>query len=74
MIENIPLVFSIFVYGFIGIRFFRIWFFFWQKDTALSDKDKFPSLAIVIFMTVFWPLVVPLAYLELLEKKKKDLL
>ncbi len=74
MIENIPLVFSIVAYGFIGIRFFRIWLFFWQQDTALSDKDKFSSLAIVVFMTVFWPLVVPLAYLELLEKKKKDLL
>lgn len=53
--------------------FFRIWLFFWLQDTALSDKDKFSSLAVVVLMTIFWSLVFPLAYLELLEKEKKDL-
>ena len=73
MTEKIPLICLIIVYGFIGIRFLRIWLFFWQQDTALSDRDKFSSLAIVVLMTIFWPIVVPLAYLELLEKKKRDL-
>lgn len=73
MIENIQQIFLIAAYGLIGIRFFRIWLFFWQQDTALSDKDKFPSLAIVVLMTIFWPVVVPFGYLELLEKKKRDL-
>ncbi|HBK65233.1 MAG TPA: hypothetical protein DEA78_13120 [Cyanobacteria bacterium UBA11159] len=49
--------------------FFPDLFFFSQQDTTLSDKDKFSDFAPVVLMTIFWPIVFPLGYLELLEKK-----
>jgi hypothetical protein len=51
--------------------FFTIWLKFFKRDTGLSLEDKQLSLVILGVATLLWPVVVPLAYIELLSKPKK---
>lgn len=52
--------------------FLRIWFKFFQQDNSMSREEKQLSWLILLIGTVLWPLVVPIAYLSLLEKKFKS--
>ena len=53
-------------------RFFKIWLNFFQRDNNMSREEKQLSWVILLLGTVLWPLVVPIAYLSLLEKKFKS--
>jgi hypothetical protein len=58
------------VYLIFGSYFFTIWLKFLKRDTRLSLEDRWLSLVILGIATLLWPIVVPLAYLELLLKPK----
>ena len=59
------------IYLISGSYFLAIWLKFFKRDTRLSLEDRWLSLAILGVATLLWPIVVPLAYLELLSKPKK---
>lgn len=50
-----------------------IWLKFFKQDTSLSSEDRLLSMVILVIATILWPVVVPIAYLELLQEKIKDL-
>ena len=60
-----------FVYLISGSYFFTIWWKFLKQDTRLSLEDRLFSLTVLGVATLLWPIVIPLAYLELLSKQKK---
>lgn len=41
-----------------------------KKDTNLSNQDKSLSLLILVVASLFWPIVAPISYCELLINKK----
>ena len=68
--NSIILFYLAFLYCIIAAHFFRVWLKFYNKDyPRLSDEDNLLSREILALATIFWPIVVPLAYLELLEAK-----
>jgi hypothetical protein len=70
--NSITLFYAAFFYCMIAAHFLRVWLRFFKKDyTHLSAEDKLISKQILALATIFWPIVVPLAYLELLEAKRK---
>ena len=60
-----------FFYFLIAAYFFRIWLKSFEQDTNLSPSERLVSLEILAIATLFWLIVVPLAYLELLQAKRK---
>ena len=57
--------------------FFSQWLEFFLKDEDINYmKPRFFSSVILVIATIFWPIVVPFAYLELLkfQKKHKDII
>jgi hypothetical protein len=46
---------------------FRKWLFLFLKDEEMSSSQRSYSGVILLIVTIFWPLVVPFAYLELLN-------
>jgi hypothetical protein len=65
------LTIAILVLLYLGIlqRIVRVWFKFFQQDSNISVEEKRISWVILITGAAFWPIVVPIAYLSLLEKK-----
>lgn len=59
-------------YLLMAIRFFRSWWVFFRQDTDLSTSWAYISIAVIILASAFWPVVVPFAYLELLEKVRRN--
>lgn len=53
-------------------RVFKVWLKFFQQDNDISPEEKCLSWFILIIGAVFWPLVVPVSYLALLEEKLKQ--
>ncbi len=52
--------------------FFREWLFFFINDREMSLQTRWISSVILVVATILWPLIVPLAYLELLKFHKKN--
>ena len=52
-----------------GFYLLNLWLKIFNKDTSLSAKQKFLWLVIFVISASFWPLFVPLNYLELLNKE-----
>ncbi|NJR17735.1 MAG: hypothetical protein HC785_19780 [Calothrix sp. CSU_2_0] len=52
--------------------FFREWLFFFISDRGMSLQTRWISSVILVIATIVWPLIVPLAYLELLKFHKKN--
>lgn len=55
-------------YTYISIRLFSSWMRFLLSDTDLTLGWTYLSVVIIITASLFWPLIVPFAYLELLRK------
>lgn len=58
------------VYWLMAIHVFMFWLDFFKKDRSMSNKEKLQSKIILVIATLFWPIVVPISYLELLNAKK----
>jgi predicted neutral ceramidase superfamily lipid hydrolase len=67
------LLFVIGYYLLIARSFFTTWLAIFQQDTQLTSEEKFLAIVILILSTVLWPVVLPLAYLELISKNPKIL-
>ncbi|MCC5647087.1 hypothetical protein LC607_30090 [Nostoc sp. CHAB 5824] len=50
---------------------FSQWLFFLMSDTEMSQEQRYFSGIILVLITIFWPLIVPFAYLELLKFHRK---
>lgn len=59
----------VFFYTVIAQRLFTIWLKFFQRDSNMSPREKQLSWVVLIAGTVLWPIVIPNAYLAILEKK-----
>lgn len=66
--ELIIIVFVVF-YLLIAHRLFKVWLKFFQQDTNMPLEEKHISWGVLLMGTVLWPIVVPIAYLSILEKK-----
>lgn len=69
--KEMILVHLVVVYLLMSTRFLTIWLEFFRRDSSLSSQEKHLSWVTLVVATIFWPIVVPLAYLELLIKAKK---
>ncbi len=54
---------------YLAIAFFlcRKWLVFFQQDEEMSSSERSYSGVILLIGTIFWPIIVPFAYLELLN-------
>jgi hypothetical protein len=68
MSENLFIDFLGIFYLIMTPLFFSIWLNFFQRDSSLSYREKRLSWVILLTATILWPVVVPIAYLELLSK------
>jgi len=50
--------------------FFMRWLELFEKDTSMTSEDRLRSKWILVLATILWPVVVPIAYLELLKAQK----
>ncbi|HBB35801.1 MAG TPA: hypothetical protein DDZ80_22250 [Cyanobacteria bacterium UBA8803] len=48
---------------------FLTWLKVFLKDTELSPQERRASWRVLIVATIFWPLVLPIAYLEKRAKR-----
>lgn len=48
---------------------FTRWLDFLQREENLSPEAQFHSVIFLAIAALFWPLVVPISYLELLERQ-----
>lgn len=66
---NLLIIILIFFYLAMAQRFFKIWFRFFQLDTTMSHEEQRLSWLVLLIGTILWPLIVPIAYLSVLEKQ-----
>lgn len=66
---NINPVFGL-IYLVSAAYFFKIWYSYFQQDSSLTEQDRLLSLGILLVATIFWPVVVPISYLELLNTNR----
>jgi hypothetical protein len=52
--------------------FFTRWLDFFLQDEEMSQQMRQFSIFILVIATLFWPITVPFAYLELLKFHKKN--
>ncbi len=71
MLLKILFILLIIFYLAIALCLFNEWQELMQKDVN-SQPHKLFSKLLLLVITIFWPFVVPLAYLELLLKNKKN--
>ena len=57
------------VYLLMASCFFYSWLKLFKKDTSLSSNERLLSRIVLLIATILWPVVVPIAYLELLKQK-----
>lgn len=65
----LPLGALILFYLLMALHLFTVWLAVLMRDTSVSPSEKPSHLMILSIITLLWPLVVPFAYLELLNAK-----
>jgi hypothetical protein len=60
------------IYGVVAPVLFFKWVELMRRDRHLSRQERLISQAIVFIATAFWPIVLPLTYLELLERVRRQ--
>ena len=63
------LIILVFFYLAMAQRFFKIWLRFFHRDTTMSPEEQRLSWLVLLVSTILWLLIVPNAYLSLLEKQ-----
>ncbi|PSB19000.1 hypothetical protein C7B65_13370 [Phormidesmis priestleyi ULC007] len=48
------------------------WLGFFREDLSLTKSEKRLSIVVIAIATLFWPIVIPFAYLELLGKFQRS--
>ena len=67
VMTNLAIIF----YLIMACCFFTQWLGFFIDDKEMTSTQRYLSLLVLILATILWPLIVPLAYLELLKFHKK---
>ncbi|NJM22579.1 MAG: hypothetical protein HC836_07480 [Richelia sp. RM2_1_2] len=67
VVKNLAIVF----YLIMACCFFVQWLSFFIDDKEMNSAQRYFSMIILALATILWPLIVPLAYLELLKFHKK---
>ena len=67
VVKNLAIVF----YLIMACCFFVQWLGFFIDDKEMNSVQRYLSMVILAVATILWPLIVPLAYLELLKFHKK---
>lgn len=71
MIETVVKNLAILFYFIMACCFFMQWLGFFIDDKEMNLVQRYLSMVILAVATILWPLIVPLAYLELLKFHKK---
>lgn len=50
---------------------FAIWLNVFQQDTDLSELEKRFSIKLLVFASIFWPIVVPVSFIEVSGYKQQ---
>jgi hypothetical protein len=66
---KVVIIIVVFFYFMIAQRLFKIWLKFFHRDSSMSPGEKQLSWVVLIVGTLLWPIVLPNAYLALLEQK-----
>ena len=59
----------VFVYGMIALILFCFWLSLFFRDSTTPKNDK-TSWLVLLIAPLFWPIVLPLAIWELIQKRK----
>ncbi|HAX88921.1 MAG TPA: hypothetical protein DD379_22420 [Cyanobacteria bacterium UBA11162] len=59
--------FLVALYLTIAIYLLRVWLRFFAQERGISNNKKALCLITFAIATLFWPIVVPIAYVKLLE-------
>ncbi|MFM7559500.1 hypothetical protein [Cylindrospermopsis raciborskii] len=57
-------------YTLMGGYFFANWFTFSHRHPASTPEEKFLSLIISLVTTVFWPLIIPISCVKILQTRQ----
>lgn len=60
------------VYGLVAPVLFFKWVELMVRDRHQSPRERVWSRVVVLIATFFWPIVLPLTYLELLERVRRQ--
>jgi hypothetical protein len=60
------------VYGVVAPVLFFKWVELIKRDRHISRRERLLSRWIVLIATALWPIVLPLTYLELLERVRRQ--
>lgn len=71
MIQTVLTNLAIVFYLVMACCFFIQWLGFFIDDKEMNSAQRHFSIVILVLATILWPLIVPLAYLELLKFHKK---
>ena len=66
---KVVIIIVVFFYFMIAQRLFKIWLKFFHRDSSMSPGEKQLSWVVLIVGTLLCPIVLPNAYLALLEQK-----
>ncbi len=50
--------------------FFINWFKFTLRSPSSSPEDNFLSFVMFIISTIFWPIIIPMSFMEILKTRK----
>lgn len=59
-------------YLFMTWYFLSNWLIFFLRYPASTPEDKFLSFVMFLITTIFWPLMIPISCLEMVQKKQID--
>ncbi|MEO1430417.1 MAG: hypothetical protein AAFV71_15395 [Cyanobacteria bacterium J06633_8] len=71
MIQTVMINLGTIFYLVMACCFFMQWLGFFMDDKEMNPVQRSFSSIILILASIFWPFIVPLAYLELLKFHKK---
>ncbi|MDJ0619124.1 MAG: hypothetical protein QNJ63_20685 [Calothrix sp. MO_192.B10] len=71
MSQNIFVYGAITVYSLMTVCFFKEWLFFLREDEESAGEQPVLQMLILTMASLLWPVIVPFAYLELLNFHKK---
>ncbi len=60
------------VYSVVSPVLFFKWVELMRRDRHVSRHERLLSKCVVLIATAFWPIVLPLTYLELLERVRRQ--
>jgi hypothetical protein len=70
--SHIIIFFFFVIYFLIAFCFFNLWLDFFLDDKEMSSEQRYFSSIVLVLGSALWPIVIPIAYVELLKLHKKN--